>query len=363
MARDARREDEPMAGQDSIAEELRDAVRQAALEVLGPALRQGTRSAANLAVTKGPGFVAKHMLRDDGGAGLGDLGAQVTSKATQALSGMGGKSRLASFVLSKMAGGGGGAPTGSGRGRRMPVQQLIYLSVPVRDAYLGWTEYKQWPRYMHRANQVDARIDDQKARLKITEKMWGFTRPSTAEVVTQRPYERIKWRSTEGPRHTGVINFHELAPRLTLVEVNLDHWPSGPVEKVARGARFVKRAVRADFHRFQGWIEMKDEDELTALEGWRGTIEDGKIVKSHEDALEEERGQEAARRAGEPEAEAAEPEQAEATADDQPQAARAERAERPTARSVPRTRGSRPRSTDGAPAARSTSRRPRPTGP
>jgi hypothetical protein len=93
-----------------------------------------------------------------------------------------------------------------------------------------------------------------------------------------------------------VINFHELGPRLTLIEVNVDHSPSGPMEKLARGARFVKRAVRADFHRFQGWIEMKSDDELEELEGWRGTIEGGQIVRSHEEAVEEEQREQDGRR-------------------------------------------------------------------
>ncbi|HYZ79701.1 MAG TPA: SRPBCC family protein, partial [Solirubrobacteraceae bacterium] len=281
--------------QESIADELKQAIRQAALESLGPAVRQGTRSAAKLAVAKAPELVAKYMHPGDGGSRPGDLGGKATAKAAEALSGMGGRGRIAGFLLSKLTGrGGGGAPTGAGRGRRMPVQQHIYLSLPIKQAYVAWTEYKQWPRYMHRVNQLDTQIDEKAARLKITEKMWGFSRPFTAEVVTQRPYERIKWNTTEGPRHGGVINFHEVAPRLTLVEVNVDHWPSGPVEKVARGARFVKRAVRADLHRFQGWIEMKDDDELDAMEGWRGTVEQGRIVKSHEDALDEERQEQGA---------------------------------------------------------------------
>jgi hypothetical protein len=170
----------------------------------------------------------------------------------------------------------------------MPVQQWIYVSVPVRDAYNAWTEYKQWPRYMHRANQVDPQIDERQVRLRVTEKMWGFKRPFTAEVIRQRPDEHILWNSTEGSKHTGVINFHELAPRLTLIEMNLDHAPSGIAEKISRGARFTKRAVRADLHRFQAWVEMKSDDELAEMEGWRGQIEDGQIVKSHEDAVEEE---------------------------------------------------------------------------
>jgi uncharacterized membrane protein len=275
---------------ETIAHELKQAMQEAALEVLGPAARQATSSAAKYAVSKGPELVTKLVMPAVWKAGgPGALAQQARSTGAEALSEMGGIAGVAGKLMSKLGGGGGGGdPSGWGRNRRMPVQQHVYVSVPVKDAYNGWTEYKKWPRYMHRANQVDAQIN-REARVKVTEKMWGFKRPFTAEVVTQRPDQRIKWNSTEGTKHTGVINFHELGPRLTLIEVNLDHSPSGPLEKLARGARFVKRAVRADFHRFQAWIEMKDDDELAELEGWRGTIEEGQVVMSHEDALEEER--------------------------------------------------------------------------
>ncbi|HWE10348.1 MAG TPA: SRPBCC family protein [Solirubrobacteraceae bacterium] len=275
---------------ETIAQELKDAVREAALEVLGPAARQATSSAARYAVSKAPELVAKNVMPAVWKAGgPSGLAQQAMSRGGEALSGVGGIGGIAGKLMSKLGrGGGGGQASGWGRNRRMPVQQVTYVSVPVRDAYNGWTEYKQWPRYMHRANQVDAQISDREARVKVTEKMWGFKRPFTAEIVSQQPDEHIRWNSTEGTKHAGVINFHELGPRLTLIELNLDHSPSGSVEKLARGLRFVKRAVRADFHRFQGWIEMKSSDELEQLEGWRGTIEGGRIVISHEDALEEE---------------------------------------------------------------------------
>jgi uncharacterized membrane protein len=295
-------------------------MREAALEVLGPAARQATNSAAMYAVRKAPGLVTKHVMPAVSKAGgPGAVAQQAASKGAEALSGMGGVGGLAGKLLSKLGRrGGGGAATGWGKGRRMPVQQHIYVSVPVRHAYDGWTEYKQWPRYMHRANQVDSQVNEKEARVKVTEKMWGFKRPFTAEVVTQRPDEQIKWNATEGVKHTGVINFHELGPRLTLIEVNVDHSPSGPMEKLARGARFVKRAVRADFHRFQGWIEMKSEEELDEFEGWRGTIEGGQIVTSHEDALEKEQREEQ----GEPEDRAGEHEQeSEAGEEEEPEAA------------------------------------------
>jgi uncharacterized membrane protein len=276
---------------ESIAHELKQAVRDAALEVLGPAARQATSSAAKYAVKNGPNLVTKNVMPAVAKAGgAGGLAEQAMAKGGDVLSGSGGGiGRLLGGVMSKLGGGrGGGAATGWGKGRRMPVQQHVYVSVPIRQAYDGWTEYKQWPRYMHRANQVDAQVDEKEARVKVTEKMWGFKRPFTAEVVSQRPDQQIKWNATEGVKHTGVINFHELGPRLTLIEVNVDHSPSGPLEKLARGARFVKRAVRADFHRFQAWVEMKSDDELAEFEGWRGTIEGGRIVKSHEEAVEEE---------------------------------------------------------------------------
>jgi uncharacterized membrane protein len=312
---------------ETVANELRKAIQEAALEVLGPAAREATNSAAKYAVSKGPELVTKLVMPAVWKAGgPGALAEQVRSTGVGALSEMGGIPGIAGKLMSKLGGKrGGGAASGWGRNRRMPVQQHIYVSVPVKHAYNGWTEYKQWPRYMHRANQVDAQINDREARLKVTEKMWGFKRPFTAEVVTQRPDQHIKWNATEGTKHTGVINFHELGPRLTLIEVNLDHSPSGPMEKLARGARFVKRAVRADFHRFQGWIEMKSDDELAELEGWRGTIEGGQIVTSHEDALEEERRDEEGEQqvpesASEEEPEAGEEEAPEAGEEEEPEA-------------------------------------------
>jgi uncharacterized membrane protein len=309
-----------------VVQELKDTVREAVLEILRPAARQAASSAAQYAVSKGPELVAKNVMPSVLKAGGPDgLAKQAISKGGEALSGAGGVAGVAGKVASKLGGEkGAGDPAGWGQNRRVPVQQWVYVSVPLKRAYTGWTEYQRWPEYMHRADHVDSDVNDDKVRLKVTEKMWGFARPFTAEVISQRPDEHIKWRSTEGTKHTGVINFHELGPRLTLIEVSLDHSPSGPVEKLARGARFVKRAVRADLHRFQAWIEMVDDEEL---EGWRGTIEDGQIVKSHEEAVEEEAEEEEPEAAEEEEPEAAEEEEPEAAEEEEPEAAEEEEPE------------------------------------
>jgi hypothetical protein len=95
--------------------------------------------------------------------------------------------------------------------------------------------------------------------------------------VQQRPDERIMWNVSKGVQHTGVVTFHELADRLTRIEVSLDVEPGSLIEKAARGMRHVKRAVRADLARFKAFIEMQEVE----TGAWRGVIEDGEVVKEH----------------------------------------------------------------------------------
>jgi uncharacterized membrane protein len=162
------------------------------------------------------------------------------------------------------------APGHGGGGRRMPIQQSTDVAVPIKIAYNRWTLFEDWPDFMHRFESVE-QVDD--TTLSFSTKVWGIHRQFEAEIVEQRPDERIEWNVTEGPAHTGVVTFHELAPRLTRIEVSLDIEPHGMLEKMARGMRFTKRAARADLHRFKSLVELDEEAEG----GWRGTIEGGKV--------------------------------------------------------------------------------------
>ena len=90
---------------------------------------------------------------------------------------------------------------------------------------------------------------------------------------------------SQGITHSGVVTFHELAPSLTRIEVNLDVDPGSLIEKAARGMRHVKRAVRADLARYKAFIEMQELE----TGAWRGVIEDGELVEPHDDEYDEER--------------------------------------------------------------------------
>jgi uncharacterized membrane protein len=144
---------------------------------------------------------------------------------------------------------------GVGDGRRLPIQQSVDVAVPVETAWKLWNKYEDYPKFMHRLESAE-KIDPKHVR--FTGKIWGISRSWEAKIIEKRTYETIEWMSEEGLDNAGVVTFHKLGPRLTHIELNLDIAPHGPIEKIARGLRFTKRAVRADLHRFKAYAEMNE---------------------------------------------------------------------------------------------------------
>jgi hypothetical protein len=181
-------------------------------------------------------------------------------------------------------GGGGGKNDmpGVGKGRRMPIQQAVDVAVDLETAYNQFTQFEDWPQFMHRVTNVTQDDDD---TIRFSTKIWGKTKEFEAKIVTQRPDDRIKWKVAQGITHSGVASFHELAPRLTRIEITLDVAPGSLIEKAARGMRHIKRAVRADLHRYKAFIEMQELE----TGAWRGVIEDGEVVEPHDESYDEER--------------------------------------------------------------------------
>ena len=144
---------------------------------------------------------------------------------------------------------------GVGDGRRMPIQQSIDVAVPVEAAWKLWNKYDDYPKFMHRIESAE-KLDPK--HVQFTSKIWGIRRTWEAEITEKRTHEIIAWTSEDGLENAGVVTFHKLGPRLTHIELNLDVAPHGPIEKIARGMRFTKRAVRADLHRFKAYAEMNE---------------------------------------------------------------------------------------------------------
>jgi len=205
------------------------------------------------------------------GAGLASL-APIAFKGARHL--MNGAGERAGQSIKDKAGEGAKkkGEAGVGKGRRMPIQQSMDVPVPVKTAYNEWTQFERWPEFMHRLENVS---QDDDTQITFKTKIWGKSKEFKAKIVEQRPDERIKWEVGEGVTHTGVVTFHEIGPRLTRMEVNIDVQPGSLIEKAARGMRHIKRAVRADMHRFKAHVMMAEEESGA----WRGTVDDGKVKR------------------------------------------------------------------------------------
>jgi uncharacterized membrane protein len=237
----------------------------AGLAALAPLLVKGAGKLGKGAKdTVGKGAKAGVEKTADKAGGAGGIAAKAGKSMIPGLGNGGGGSKGGKGTKNDMP--------GVGKGRRMPIQQSIDVAVPIKTAYNQWTQFEDWPQFMHRLESVS---QEDESHVHFKTKIWGISKEFTAEIVEQRPEKRIKWKVTEGVTHTGVVTFHELADRLTRIEVNLDVQPGSLIEKAGRGMRHVKRAVRADLARFKAYVTMEDEE----TGSWRGTIEDGDVKK------------------------------------------------------------------------------------
>ena len=257
----------------------------AGLAAAAPLAKKGVDAFRNGGLpSMSPTKAAGSMASKAGDKVAGNLKDTVSEKVDEA-GGAGGLVKEAASGLLPGGGGDGGGKGGMpgvGKGRRMPVQQAVDVAVPLETAYNQFTQFEDWPEFMHRVTRVTQEDD---CSLSFATKIWGKTKEFKAKIETQRPDQRIKWRVAEGITHSGVVTFHELAPNLTRIEVNLDVDPGSLIEKAARGMRHVKRAVRADLARYKAFIEMQELE----TGAWRGVIEDGELVEPHDDDYDEER--------------------------------------------------------------------------
>jgi uncharacterized membrane protein len=181
------------------------------------------------------------------------VGEKVLDQAKERLETQGG---LAGKLLSKaLAGAGGGGGSGGKKTRRLPIQRWTDVAVPVDVAYKAWTDFEEYPKFMHRVLSVEKAGRN---KLRWEEKIWFSRRRWEATITERRSNDRIVWKTTSGMSHRGVVSFHKLEPNLTRVMVEMEFEPNGIIEKMASGLRFVKRAVQADLARFKAHVEMED---------------------------------------------------------------------------------------------------------
>ncbi|MFD0273439.1 SRPBCC family protein [Kitasatospora sp. NPDC127111] len=192
-------------------------------------------------------------------------------------------------VAGKLGGGGKG---GGGGGKKIKVTNIVEgidVGVPVRVAYNQWTQFQDFPKYTKRLERVEQTSEEKltwKAGIFLSHRTWEST------IVEQVPDELIVWRS-KGDKGSadGTVTFHELAPNLTRILLVLEYRPQGLFERTGNLWRAQGRRVRLELKHFRRHVMTRTILDPDGVEGWRGEIRDGEVVRSHEEAMEEEQGE------------------------------------------------------------------------
>jgi polyketide cyclase/dehydrase/lipid transport protein len=250
---------------DRAVESVRDKVEGAAGRLTeyvegggGPGVMAALTGARNLAEGKSPG---RSML----GAGF----AGVKEK----IAGMFGK---------------GGKGGGSRKLKLTNIVESVDVGVPVAVAYNQWTQYSDFPKFTKKVESVDQNKDEENKTNWKAQVFWSH-RTWEATVIEQVPDEMIIWRSKGQKGHVdGAVTFHELAPKLTRILLVLEYHPQGMFEHTGNLWRAQGRRARLELKHFQRHLMTDAIMHADDLEGWRGTIHDGEVVESHEDAMERE---------------------------------------------------------------------------
>jgi hypothetical protein len=281
------------AGQDLLKALVERAVTSALEQVDGLTDRLGDvaeNGGVGLASALGGGLSAAGGGSALGGAlssGASALKDKVSGALGSIVPGMGGDDEDAEGGGS---GGGGGNKSARGKFKFMNIFEAQDVGVPLRLAYDQWTQFADFPSFMKKVENVDQTSDEKvtwKAQVFWSHRTWDTT------IVEQIPDSHILWTSSGGKGHaSGIVTFSELAPNLTRIILILEYYPQGFFEKTGNLWRAVGRRARLEFKHFCRHVMMDSLVNRDEIVGWRGEIRDSEVVRTHEEALEEEQAAE-----------------------------------------------------------------------
>lgn len=238
------------------------------------------------------GLIDRVSSGTDGSSAMGEAAQEGAEKLAEGDSPVtAGLSGAATGVKEKVKdtfGSGSGSSGGSesGGGKFSNIVESVDVGVPLSVAYNQWTQFQDWSGFMKKVENVEQESEEKinfKGQVFWSHRTWEST------IIQQVPDEQIVWRSTGEKGHLdGAVTFHELAPRLTRILAVVEYYPQGFMEKTGNIWRAVGRRVQVEFKRYVRQVMTSTILDPDSVEGWRGEIRDSEVVRSHEEALEDE---------------------------------------------------------------------------
>lgn len=269
-----------------------DALKEAGQQLVGLLVQRAAQTASERV-----GDISERLdeVTENGGKGLGRaFGRNSNNNDNDNDNGAGGG--LGSAVSSgfgslkekiKNAFGGGGSGGGGKKLKVTNIVESIDVGLPLRTTYNLWTQFADFPGFMKKVESVEQSSDTKtnwKAQVFLSHRTWEAT------IAEQVPDSHLVWRA-KGPKgHVdGAVSFTELGPNLTRVLLVLEYWPQGLFERTGNLWRAQGRRARLEFKHFRRYAMTTALLHQDDIEGWRGEVHDNEVVKTHEQALEEER--------------------------------------------------------------------------
>ncbi|MEE3918736.1 cyclase [Micromonospora sp. BRA006-A] len=273
----------------SLADRARDQI-GGELRNLATALGERAVQVVTDRVTDATGRLSEYAKRG------GDPGLVAAATGAQRLAE--GASPVTAMVKAGLAGGkeklmaAFGRRRGRDGGQKLKVTNIVEtveVGVPVRVAYDQWTTFGDFPSFMKKVEQADCGADEKmtwKAQVLWSHRSWGVddrpADPGPADPLAVEGREGLGRRHRQLPRgrsgadpHPGRAGYH----------------PQGFFEHTGNLWRAQGRRVRLELKHFVRHVMTRTVLDPDAVEGWRGEIEDSQVVKDHETALREERGE------------------------------------------------------------------------
>lgn len=151
-------------------------------------------------------------------------------------------------------------------GATSSVEVSTEVDVPVSTAYNQWTQFEEFPRFMHSVQEV-RQIDDEHLHWRAS--VAGKVKEWDAEITEQLPDQRIAWHSTSGPMNAGVVEFEKLAEGRTRITLQMVYAAETFDEKMGDALGAVRMEARRNLHNFKELIEGRGVE----TGAWRGTVQ------------------------------------------------------------------------------------------
>ncbi len=145
------------------------------------------------------------------------------------------------------------------------IEQSVEVEAPLSSVYNQWTQFEEFPRFMHGVESV-TQIDD--STLHWVAEVAGRRKEWDAHITEQVPDQAIAWEGFGDAGNVGRVFFEQVDDR-TRVNVAIDYEPEGAIETVGDALGVLERRVQDDLDRFKMMIESRGGDETGA---WRGEI-------------------------------------------------------------------------------------------